>query len=172
MESKTTDITVVPSGQALSIAAKLLGVKSLDDVIASEGQQEVKEEFRPPLLGLGADPKKHGKAISAAMKVERRLAQHIRGRKSADMSESPSKRKLPGAASGKDSSESEADDDGEGRAGAILERPRQAQQGASTQKHMEQHLHSYDALCNTWNPSPQPCQDVLSDVALLRRSMK
>ena len=38
------------------------------------------------------------------------------------------------------------------------------QQGASTQKHMEQHLHSYDALCNTWNPSPQPCQDVLSDV--------
>ena len=46
-------------------AAKLLGVKSLDDVIASEGQQEVKEEFRPPLLGLGADPKKHGKVSSA-----------------------------------------------------------------------------------------------------------
>ena len=52
-------------------AAKLLGVKSLDDVIASEAQNEDKEEFRPPLLGLGADPKKHGKVHvpCAAMKV-------------------------------------------------------------------------------------------------------
>ena len=39
----------------------MLGVKSFDEVIASEGQQEVREEFRPPLLGLGADPKKQGK---------------------------------------------------------------------------------------------------------------
>ena len=43
----------------------MLGVKSLDDVVASEGQHEVKEEFRPPLLGLGADPKKHGKVNGA-----------------------------------------------------------------------------------------------------------
>lgn len=42
-------------------AAKLLGFKSFDEVIASEGQQEVREEFRPPLLGLGADPQKPGK---------------------------------------------------------------------------------------------------------------
>ena len=46
-------------------AAKLLGVKSFDDVIASEGQQTIKEVFRPPLLGLGADPKKHGKASTS-----------------------------------------------------------------------------------------------------------
>ena len=77
--------------------------------MASEGQGEAKEEFRPPLLGLGADPQKQGKvkfnlnsewcimftgwdfgalfgsqhhavqALSAAMKVERRLAQRIKG---------------------------------------------------------------------------------------------
>ena len=105
----------------------MLGVKSLDDVIASEGQQEVKEDFRPPLLGLGADPKKHGKvsvacvevrlpdllllmlctaacgvipvcmqALSAALKVERRLAQHIRAKKSGELLEPSSQQKLPG----------------------------------------------------------------------------
>ena len=105
----------------------MLGVKSLDDVIASERQHEVKEEFRPPLLGLGADPKKHGKvsiacvkvrlpdlvllmlctaacdlvpicmqALSAALKVERRLAQHIKARKSGEPLESSSQQRLPG----------------------------------------------------------------------------
>lgn len=44
---------------------KWLGVKSFDDALAADPHQQSSSlagELRPPLLGLGADPKKHRKA--------------------------------------------------------------------------------------------------------------
>ncbi|CAK0761324.1 hypothetical protein CVIRNUC_002849 [Coccomyxa viridis] len=134
MDRSQARIDIVPSGEALTLAAKILGVKDFAEVIASEGQGEAKEEFRPPLLGLGADPQKQGTALSAAMKVERRLAQRIKGSSAAAGVKASDASRKHGAAVPAESSESEEDED-LGRAGAILRKSQPAAQAWSQAEH-------------------------------------
>ncbi|CAL8467639.1 g7177 [Coccomyxa elongata] len=80
---------IVASGEALNVVSKWLGLSSFQDALAADPYQNssIPDEPRPPLLGLGADPRKYHKTLSAASKLERRLGQRLKGRE--DNQQSP-----------------------------------------------------------------------------------
>ncbi|KAK9909543.1 hypothetical protein WJX75_003875 [Coccomyxa subellipsoidea] len=112
---------IVASGEALSVVSKWLGVSSFQDALAADPVQSSTEELRPPLLGLGADPRKYHKALTAASKLERKLGQRLKGQLHEQQSPAAINRNgganTGKAADARESSDGEEEDEDEGRAG-------------------------------------------------------
>ncbi|EIE24620.1 hypothetical protein COCSUDRAFT_62053 [Coccomyxa subellipsoidea C-169] len=124
---------IVASGEALSVVSKWLGLSSFQEALAADPVQNSTdvEELRPPLLGLGADPRKYHKALTAASKLERRLGQRLKGQQDGQQSSAGHSQKN-GATTGQTADTAEAseqeEEEEEGRAGAIQKQKRPFQQ--------------------------------------------
>ncbi|KAK9843652.1 hypothetical protein WJX81_001175 [Elliptochloris bilobata] len=112
----TGESEVVASGKALSIAQRLLGVSSLQDVLPWEADEA---PARPLGLGLGAKYLPHSKAMALARPLEKQLARRLQRRVDLEAAVGPSCRNgEQGAAGGSSASEDE------GRAGAFRDPPK------------------------------------------------
>ncbi|BDA42708.1 hypothetical protein COCOBI_03-6010 [Coccomyxa sp. Obi] len=133
MSTREADDTdhIVASGEALSVVSKWLGLSSFQDALAADPYQNstIFEEPRPPLLGLGADPRKYHKTLSTASKLERRLGQRLKGRD--DNQQAPADMDRNGRRESVEEASEEEEE--EGRAGAIQKRQRPLQQDMALQ---------------------------------------